>query len=282
MINNILYLNIPKVCPICGGPTKIVESDSGVLNLICENPQCGGKLINRLDFFAGKKGLDIRGLSKATLEKLIDWGWVSNIKDIFSLYNHRVEWIRKTGFGPKSVDNILAAIEKAKECELSAFITALGIPLIGSTYAKEIAKKEFDWHNFREDVEGKFDFTRWDGFGAEMCLALRKFNYSEADELVNILNIKNSLWINPEEKSKEIKSLDGMKIVITGSLKEFKNRAAAQADIEKLGGKVIGSVSKNTDILINNDSESNSSKNVSAKKLGIPIMTEKEFIEKYF
>lgn len=277
---------IPKVCPICGGPAKIVESDSGVKNLVCDNPQCNGKLINRLDHFCGKKGLDIKGLSKATLEKLIDWGWVNNLKDLFFLYNYEKDWREKPGFGLKSVGKILEAIENSKNCEFYSFISALGIPLIGSTYAKEIAKREYGWVQIREDIEGHFDFTKWNGFGPEMCLALWNFNYSEADKLSELMNFKNSLWkensiLNNEEEV-TAGTLDNITVVITGKLSLHKNRAELQDKIENSGGKVVGSVSKNTNILINNDNTSTSSKNVKAQKLGIPIMTEEEFIEKFF
>ena len=134
------FFELPQVCPICGEPT-IIKDDF----LYCSNKACEGKLINKLDHFVGKKGLDIKGLSKATLQKLINWEWVNSISDIFGLYQYRNEWYKKDGFGTKSVDNILEAIENSKECELWQFISALSIPLIGSTYAKEIARKCFDW-----------------------------------------------------------------------------------------------------------------------------------------
>lgn len=272
-----------KVCPICGEPVQLEQSDSGVLNYVCPNSSCEGKLINRLDHFCGKKGLDIKGLSKATLEKLIDWGWIGNIREIFSLENFRSEWIKKPGFGPKSVDNILNAIEKSKTCELHSFITALGIPLIGSTYAKQMAKKEPCWFNIREDIAGRYDFTKWDGFGPEMCASLWRYNYDEADELAfEVLNIVNSLWKDPNVKEENVEnSLDGVTVVITGKLQIYKNRSELQSAIEVAGGKVVGSVSKNTKYLINNDNTSTSSKNFSAQKLGIPILTEKEFVEKF-
>ena len=275
------HINIPTTCPICGHPTKISISDSGVKNLICENPQCAGKLINRLDHFCGKKGLDIKGLSKATLEKLIDWGWVDSIKDIYSLTSYRDEWIHKPGFGVKSVTNILTAIENSKHCELSSFICALGIPLIGSTYAKALSKLKNGWFQIREDIKSHLDFTKYDSFGPEMCVSLWNFDYTEADFLSeNVLDIKNSLWKDPSMKEEDA-SLNNISVVITGKLSIFKNRAALQSAIEAAGGKVVGSVSKNTNYLINNDSTSTSSKNMSAQKLGIPIVTEAEFVEKF-
>ena len=273
----------PRIRPICGQSTGIVESDSGTVNVVCESPSCEGKLINRLDHFCGKKGLDIKGLSQATLEQLIDWGWVSSITDLYSLSNYQDEWVKKPGFGAKSVSNILTAIENSKNSELSAFISALGIPLIGSTYAKTLAKKEPDWFNIREDIEGRFDFTLWDGFGSEMCSALWKFNYTEADYLVDhILNLTNSLWKDPnQETTPTEQSLSGVTVVITGKLNLFKNRAELQAAIESQGGKVTGSVTKNTHYLVNNDNNSTSAKNMSAIKLGIPVVTEQEFFDKF-
>ena len=272
---DINMLKVPTICPICGGRTKIrKDNDSEVL--ICTNPDCDGRLINHLDHFAGKKGLDIKGLSKATLEKLIDLGWLSSIEDIFLLKNYREEWIKLPGFGVKSVDNILDAIEQSKNCDMANFITALGIPLIGSTYAKEICKYESTWTDFRADIDNDFDFSEWDGFGYEMNKAIHDFVYYEADHLAyDVLLLTNNLT------SVKSNNLDGQKICITGSLKNYKNRDEFIKDIEAYGGKVVGSVSKNTNILINNDIESNSSKNQNAKKFNIPILTEEDFINKY-
>lgn len=265
------YLNPPKICPCCGAETYIRDDF-----LYCSNSECSGKLINRLDHFCSKKGLDIKGLSKATLEKLINWEWVNSISDIFKLYQYKNEWYKKNGFGVKSVDNILFAIENAKECELWQFISAISIPLIGSTYAKEICKHEIDWHNIREDIEGEFNFMKWDGFGSEMDAALHGFNYEEADYLVqNFMNLKNSLYGEQTIES----PLKGKIIVITGSLKEFKNRDELKSLIEKYGGKVTDSISKKTNYLINNDINSTSSKNVKAQALNIPIITENDFLK---
>lgn len=268
-----LILDIPNKCPCCGADTFIKDDF-----LYCSNKECEGKLINKLDHFVGKKGLDIKGLSKATLQKLINWEWVNSISDIFELYQHRNEWYKKDGFGVKSVDNILEAIENSKECELWQFISAISIPLIGSTYAKEMAKHEIDWHNIREDIEGNFDFTHWENFGPNMNASLHNFDYFEADKLAfEILHLKNSLWINSEEKKKE-SNISEKNFVITGKLSHYKNRDELIAVIEAAGGKVISSVSKNTDYLINNDINSTSSKNIKAKSLGIPIITEEQLL----
>ena len=264
------YYHIPAVCPICNSPT-IIKDDF----LYCSNSNCEGKFINRLDHFIGKKGLDIKGLSKATLQKLIDWGWVSKLHDLFTLDLYRNEWINKDGFGPKSVDKILAAIQDGRDCELWQFISGLSIPLIGSTYAKEMCKHEIDWHNIREDIEGKFDFTKWYGFGYEMNDSLHKFNYTEADELVdNVLYLKNSLYKNNQSLETKESNIVGKTFCITGKLNNYKNRDELIQKIESLGGKVVSSVSSKTNYLVNNDANSSSSKNVKAKSLNIPIITE--------
>lgn len=275
-------INIPHICPVCGGETKIVKSIDGIETLICTNPDCEGKLINKLDHFCGKKGLDIKGLSKATLEKLIDWGWLNSYRDLFYLFQHTQEWVQKPGFGQKSVNKICEAIDESRKCELWQFISALGIPLIGSTYAKQMAKIEKGWIQIREDIEAKYDFSKWDGFGPEMTASLWIFDYREADWLVEyVMELKNSLWIDPTAEV-EKKSLDGITVVITGKLNQYKNRDALKEAIEAAGGKVAGSVSKNTNYLINNDATSSSSKNVTAQKLGVEIITESDFMKKFF
>ena len=270
------YINIPTKCPVCGSDTYVKDDF-----LYCSNPNCDGKFINQLVHFCGKKGLDIKGLSEATLQKLVDWGWINNYQELFSLSNFRDEWINKPGFGQKSVDKLLSTIEEVRYCELWQFISALSIPLIGSTYAKEIAKKCKDWFSFREYVEKNYDFTAWDRFGYEMNDSLHRFNYSQADDLAyKILDIHNSLWIDPQVTTPTIKfsEVNGKTFVITGAVHQFQNRDEVKAIIETHGGKVTASVSKNTDYLINNDINSTSSKNIKAKQLGVPIITEEQLI----
>lgn len=266
-------------CPVCGHEV-ILKNDNGTTFAVCSNDTCEGKLINRLDHFCGKKGLDIKGLSKATLEKLIDWGWVTSISSLFTLEYYRDEWIKKPGFGSKSVDKILNAIDFSRNtCELHQFICALGIPLIGSTASKELAKYYKTYDNFRMAIKIGVQFwSGHDGFGIEMHKAITNFDYTEADILVTSGVITfNSIT----EKTEQEKNLDGLTFVITGKLNHFKNRDAIKEKIESLGGKVTGSVSKNTDYLINNDKDSTSSKNKSAKTLGIPILSEEDFIQTF-
>ena len=263
-------------CPICGGGTSLIESESGTINLVCDNPQCEGKLLNKLDHFCGKKGLDIKGLSKATLEKLIEWEWIDNAYDLFRLDRYRSEWIKKQGFGEKSVDKILNAIQNARKCSFPAVISAAGIPLIGITVAKQLAQNFESYDDFRWEIENGFDFTSFDGFGEAMHKEISCFNYDEIDRIVtDFLDIQYAT----KDVVGQNNNLEGIIVVITGKLKNFKNRDELKAAIEAHGGKVAGSVSKNTKYLINNDNTSASAKNVSAQKLGIPVVTEEEFIK---
>ena len=264
---------IPSICPICGEPLEISVSEAGVKNLVCNNVNCEGKLINILDHYCGKKGMDIKGLSKATLEKLIDWGWVSNITEIYSLDNFRDEWINKAGFGVKSVDNILDAIEKSRNCSLEQFISALGIPLIGRRVAQEICKHISTYDELRQKIDSHYDFTQWDTFGYEKFHSLISFDFSNADIIY-----KNYIRIQQKENNDNEQTLTGLTFVITGKVKKFKNRDEIKALIENAGGKVASSVTSKTDYLINNDISSNTSKNVTAQRLGKPIITEEEFI----
>ena len=267
------YLFAPRACPICGGITSINESDSGTIELVCMNLDCEGKLINRLDHFCGKKGLDIKGLSKATLEKLIDWGWVKSCKDIFNLSNYKSEWSNKPGFGVKSVSNILDAIQESRKCKLDKFIAALGIPLIGSRASKDLANHFGSWDAFIQAIRDGFKFYELPNFGGEMNLAIVGFDYREAVEIAN-----NFLEITVDEPEAANTSLEGKTFVITGKLNTYKNRDELKNHIESLGGKVSGSISGKTSYLINNDTTSTSSKNVSAQKLNIPIISEEEFL----
>lgn len=269
-------LDIPEVCPVCGGRTE-VKCDVVSEFLVCTNPNCEGKLINKIDHFASKKGLDIKGLSKATLEKLIDLGWVSNIKDLFTLEQYRADWVKLPGFGEKSVDKILTAIKTASTTDFVSFIAALGIPLIGKAVATEIEKTFPTYIEFRTAILEGFDFAQLDGFAEAKSSALLDFDYSEADEIY-----EKFVVIPTKEKITTTQTnCNDLKIVITGKLKTFKNRDEFKAEIEKRGGKVVDSVSKATSMLINNDLESTSSKNKKAKELNIPIITEQDFIEKY-
>ena len=260
----------PEVCPICGESTSIhKDNDSKVL--YCDNPMCEGKLLNKLDHFCSKKGLDIKGLSKATLDKLINWGWVENIKDIFTLFTHKEEWVKKQGFGVASVEKILSAIDIASETTLDKIIAAAGIPEIGSRVAKDLASHYDSWTEFRMDT----DYTHIDGIGEIMNNNLLNFNYEDMDYIVAAYLDYQPVSHNNENA----KILDGKVFCITGKVNHFKNRAELQADIESKGGKVVSSMSNKVTHLINNDNTSTSSKNLAAQKANIPIITEEEYLE---
>ena len=265
---------IPTECPICGGRLEVVcEVDTEVL--ICTNDACEGKLVNRLDHFCGKKGLDIKGLSKATLGKLVDWGWIDSFASLYCLHQYRNEWINKPGFGTKSVDNILTAIEDSRKPKLESFICAIGIPHVGKTLSHELTKYFCDYKSFKIAAKDKWDFTEIDKVAYEKASAIWNFDFTEADL------VDSFMYGYEVDEPAAADNLSSTTIVITGKLSLHKNRDELVKRITDHGGKVTGSVSKNTNILINNDVNSTSSKNVSAQRLGIPIMTEEEFVNLY-
>ena len=181
--NKVPSINIPTECPYCGEPTTIKQENESKV-LYCTNPNCSGKIINKLDHFCGKKGLDIKGISKATLEKLIDWNWVSCFKDIYRLQEHKKEWSVKEGFGEKSVQNILDSIEKSRNNDLWRVIAAAGIPNVGSVAAKQLANYFKTYAKFRSAVEEDFDFTELPDFGEVTAETLLNFDYTEIDDVV--------------------------------------------------------------------------------------------------
>ena len=270
------FINPPHTCPICDGETEVRTSDSGTQEVYCTNPQCPGKLVNKLDHFCGKKGLDIKGLSKATLEKLIDWGWVARVMDLFYLHQRRREWISKSGFGEKSVDKILDAIETARHTTLEKYLSAISIPLIGKTYARELALTFGDYESFRNEIINYFDFESLEGFGPAMHDAIVNFDYTEADMMVERCIID---FIEEGALENSGNALEGKTFVVTGKVHIWKNRDELSAAVTAAGGKVTSSVSSKTDYLVNNDVTSTSAKNLKAKELGIPIITEEQLQE---
>ena len=266
------YIDYPHICPICKGKTSI-HNNNGVEILMCDNSDCEGKILNRFVHFCSKKGLDIKGLSKATLEKLMDWGWINTYQDIFLLYQYKNKWINKTGFGEASVNKILNAIEEAKNTTLDRIIAAAGIPEIGSRIAKDLSNHYNSWNDFRNEK----DFLQYDGIGEVMNNNLLTFNY---DDLNLDYTINRFLSIKNENKNDEnVKTLDGKTFCITGKVHIFKNRSELQKDIESKGGRVVSSISNKVNYLINNDINSTSIKNNKAKELNIDIITEEQYME---
>lgn len=264
----------PKICPYCGQPTTL-KDNNGVKTLYCFNADCGDKIIAQIEHFCSKKGMDIKGLSTATLQKLYKANWINNIEDIFILSVHREEWIAMPGFGEKLVDKILAAIDASRKCTLETFITALGIPLIGRTVAKEIVKEFPTYDEFRAAINEGFDFSILPTFAEAKTKALLNFDYGVADRVYKYLTI------GFEEPVQKTDTLANVTVVITGKLKLYKNRAELKSVIENAGGKVTDSVTKKVTYLINNDITSTTAKNKKAQDLGIEIITEEEFAKKF-
>lgn len=270
-----LYISSISACPVCGSPI-LIKSDGESDILYCSNSECEGRILNKLKHFVSKAGLDIKGLSEQTLNKLLDWNWIESAADIFKLQEHRNEWIQKPGFGIKSVDNILNAIESSRKNKLDKFIAALGIPLIGTSAAKVLANQFGTWEFFIEAVNNDFKFYTLPDFGPEAHSAIINFNYEEANNIYN-----QYLTLESVSSTSGTKPLEGLTFVITGSLSIVKNREELKQRIEEAGGKVVGSISKKTNYLITNNSESGSAKAETAKKLGVPILSEESFLKNF-
>lgn len=269
------YIRIPSQCPVCESSTQIVkENDSEVL--MCTNPHCKGKLLGRVSHFVSKKGMDISGLSEETIKKFIELGWIAEITDVYNLEQHYDRLSTMSGFGRKSVDKLRKSIENSKTVRLDKFITSLSIPGIGTSQSRELAKVFNTWDDFRDASVGCYNFTQIDGFGD----VLSKNIHSWFKDMCGIAdNLASLMTFEAKEKQNADNSLDGKSFVVTGKVFRFKNRDEVKAEIEKRGGKVAGSVTKSTYALINNDIESNSSKNKKAKELGVKIITEDQLIE---
>lgn len=272
---NAVDVDIPTTCPVCGGETRIVkENDSEVL--MCVNPHCKGKLLGRVSHFVSKKGMDISGLSEETIKKLIELGWITEITDIYNLDQYYDRLSTMSGFGKKSVDKLRKSIENSKTVRLDKFITSLSIPGIGTSQSKELVKAFGAWGKFRDASVGYYNFTQLDGFGD----VLNNNIHSWFEDMSNIADYLASLMtFESEDNSKTSNSLNGKSFVVTGKVYKFKNRDEVKEAIEKFGGKVTGSVTKSTFALINNDIESNSSKNKKAKELCVQIINEEQLIE---
>lgn len=269
---------IPSVCPCCGMRTEI-HDNNGSRTLHCVNPYCSAKLLDRLVHFCSRDAMNIEGLSKATLQFLIDMGWVKHFYDLYDLDIYADEWIKADGFGLKSVDKLLENIDKSKQTTLDRFLYAMGIPLIGKSASRDIAKAcNGDIHTFiRTVLEDGTDFMKIEGFGSEMNKSLLNWWNRNHEDIFNLINLFNFQKENKSMKSSA--DLSNKVFVITGSLGFYKNRDELVKVITDLGGKVSNSVSAKTSYLINNDINSTSSKNKKAKELGVPIIREQDFFD---
>ena len=268
-------LKIPTTCPCCGQPTEIKYTDNSKV-LMCTNPNCAAKKIAQFTHFVSRKCMNIDGLSEKTLELLISHGFLHNYKDIYHLKDHRDKLILLDGLGEKSVSKLLDSIEKSRTVTLDRFITALGIPNIGSSAAKAISKQFSGVHyDFIQALSNGYDFTQIDDFGEVTNNSLHDW-WNNKDPMIELLPMEMNFIT---EKSQAVKAdLDSKSFCITGSLTHFPNRDALVKAIEDNGGKYVSGVSKKTDYLINNDTTSTSGKNKKAMELDIPIINEQEFL----
>ena len=272
--------NIPNKCPICGQPTRIVkENDSEVL--MCDNPDCKGKLLGKLVHASSRNALDIENLSESTIEKFINLGWLNSLQDIYHLSDHENEMKSLEGFGKKSVEKLLLSIEKSRDTSLERFLYSLSIPLLGKSASKMIAEAvDHDFDSFMSimSMHGASYFRHIPGIGDVLISNLDEYFKNNCHLILELS--KEFIFEKPESVLCATNSLlDGKTFVVTGSVGHYKNRDELKNDILAHGGKVSGSVNSKTDYLINNDLESNSSKNKKAKELGIKIITEDELIK---
>lgn len=271
-------LKLPDKCPCCGGDVEI-HNENGSKTLHCVNPDCEAKLLTKLVHYCSKNAMNIENMSEATLQFLIDKEWVKSPVDLYTLDWHWDEWFVEDGFGKKSVLKLLENIAKSKTTTLDKLLYSLSIPMIGKSASKDIAKLcNYDEIDFRKKIIDNFDFTVIDGVGDTLQNNLDKWFDDESNMDMYLKLVKEITFVIPDMENKSRVDLTGKIFVITGSLEHYDNRNELVSVIEKLGGKVSGSVSAKTTALINNDKESNSSKNKKAKELGVQILSEQDFI----
>ena len=240
------------------------------------NDNCPAQMLSKLTHFVSKDGVNIDGLSEARLEKMMNYGYINSFIDIYNLKDYKKELCTMEGLGEKSVNKLIENIEKSRKISLENFISSLSIPLIGKSVSKAISKhNNSNILSFLDEIKNNFDFSQLDGFGEVMNESIHKY-FNENIEMIETL-MKEFKFIEEDNSAKE-KILKGKNFVITGKVTIYKNRSAIKKEIESLGGKVTGSVTSKTNYLINNDVDSNSSKNKKAKELGIPIIGEKDFM----
>ena len=264
----------PKTCSACGAAT-IIKEENDTKTLNCPNPNCKARLIYTLAHYAGRDGMNIEGFSKQTVEKFIEMGLLNNYGDIYELHHHEEAITAQSGFGKRSFEKLIEAIEASKTAKLANFINALGVDNVGLANAKQLCRY-FDYDIKRITTATAEEFAAIEGFGQVIADSLAGY-FANAENLSLVNKTSERLMLEGEEINKD-GAFAGKTFVITGDLMEFKNRKEMIVLIESLGGKAAGSVSKSTDFLVNNNPASTSSKNKKARELGIPIITEIDFI----
>ncbi len=271
-------VEIPKVCPVCGGETAVKKLRDGEA-LYCTNPTCRAQIVRSLAHFASRDAMNIEGLSEETLNKFVENGFIEVYTDIFGIGKFEEEIKAMEGFGEKSFKNMIDAIEKAKNVPLPNFIYALGINQVGLNNAKLLCKNtDYDVEKIKKITEE--ELIEVDGFGQIIAHSIVEY-FSNTKNMELFEKALSMLSFKDKDENDEEGSLAGINFVITGDVNHYANRKEMKAEIEKMGGKVTGSVTSKTNYLINNDAFSEASKNKKAKELGIQIITEDEFIERF-
>ena len=268
-------IQIPKTCPVCGKATQICQ-ENDTKTLVCPNPECEAKKIKSFTLMVSRDALNIDGLSEATLEKFIAKGFIHSFADIFRLNRFEKEITEMDGFGEKSFQNLMAALKQARNTTLPRYLYAIGIAGIGVANAKVLCKAfQYDFEKIKSATME--ELSEVDGIGEVLAEGIISY-FADEKKSQNALELLEELQIEEPEQNNEEQIFAGMTFVITGNVYHYANRNEVKDVIEQKGGKVAGSVSSKTNYLINNDVTSTSGKNKKAKELGIPIISEEEFI----
>lgn len=276
-------LIIPQVCPVCGAPATVDVSEvSGTKVLRCSNDACAARKLKKFTRFVSRQACDIDGISEATLARFINEGWISNNADIYRLVSHRDEIAQLEGFGDKSADNLVASITKARKVNDVRLLYALSIPLVGQDVVKRLlgAYPLEKLVEMAVSAESEDIFSSIDGIGQEKSSSFVRWFQNETNRK-DFEDLLGEIEVVSTQIKAEGNRCEGLTFVVTGDVYQYKNRNELKAYIESQGGKVTGSVSKSTAFLINNDVNSTSSKNTKAKSLGIPILSEQDFIDQF-
>ncbi len=267
----------PDTCPACGEKT-VIHDENGVKTLLCPNPECPAKKIKSFADFVSRNAMNIEGISEETLEKFIGHGLIAEYADIYKLERYKDRITSMIGFGEKSFENIQKSVESSRHTTCARVLNALGIIGIGQANAKLISRYyKNDFAAIRNAAAE--ELVQIDQIGDVLAKSITDYFQNEKNKKI-VDDLLEEIQFEEENNTQE-ETLTGMTFVITGSLNQYENRDALKKEIEEKGGKVAGSVSSKTSFLINNDIQSNSSKNKTAKSLGIPIITEEEYIERF-
>ena len=270
---------IPEACPVCSAPTAVAVSSSGAETLHCSNPECAAKHLQKFNRFVSRYGMDIDGLSIQTMNKFINQGFIKSFSDIYQLAKYFDVIRGMDGFGEKSVANLAAAIEKSRRVKPENLLFALCIPMIGVDAGKRLTNA-IGLEGVLNRLNANKSFDDIEGIGPEKSDSLLAW-YADEKNAVDLARLLAELQVDMGAKQRDSGRCEGLTFVITGKVQHYQNRDAFKAYVESQGGHVSGSVSKKTDYLVNNDVESTSAKNRRARDLGVPVISETEFVERF-